>query len=211
MSKDAVDPLEIASHARTCSFALVTDAGNGEASELPKEETDSGEKERWADMGDAEEKMWWNGRWYPKAREADGTVCHATPDAHPLPTNTLPHLLKDPGLWCPCACASPPVAEVEVTTKDSLEEIGRRKGIVGFSGEDKEESQRGEGAEKKSDGQLALEEGVGSAVPRCFELAIHPRSGRSCIRHEPEANSAKARPKRVVRIALDDETVHFNI
>ena len=104
-------------------------------------------------MEDAEEKIWWYGRWYPKAREADGTVCHNTPDAHPLPTNTLPHLLKDPDLWCPCACACPPVDEVIETTKDSLEEVGKKVGIGGAGGHSNEDRQRGEEVKTGDDGQ----------------------------------------------------------
>ena len=112
---------------------------------------------------------------------------------------------------CPCACACPPVAEIKETIKDSLEEVGRKKGISGFGGQSNEGSQRGEEAEKEGDGQLALEEGVGSAVPRAFELTTAPRSSRSCIRQRSKANLAKTRTKKMVRIALDDETVHFNI
>ena len=161
-------------------------------------------------MEDEEEKILWNGRWYPKAREADGTVCHTTPDAHPLPTNTLPHLLKDPGSWCPCACASPPVAEVIETIKDSVEEAGRKKGISGFSEESKEGRQSNEEAANKSNGHLAFEEAVGSAIPRAFELTTASRSGRLCVRHGSRQSSSKDHQKKTVRIALDDEIIHFD-
>ena len=87
------------------------------------------EKEKWSDMIDEERMVFWNGYWYPQALENDGTASHNTPDAHPLHTTTLPHLLRDLDKWFPCACACPPLPEVDVGGADQLEAVGRKIGI----------------------------------------------------------------------------------
>ena len=59
--------------------------------------------------------------------------------------------------------------------------------------------------------RLALKEDVGFAGPRCFELAIHPSSSKSCIKDVSKKSSAKTRSGKTVKIALDDEIVLFDI
>ena len=88
--------------------------------------------EKWCDM---EDEVFWNGRWYPQAMENDGTIATGTPDAYPLHTTTLPHLLPNLDDHFPCACACAAVSETEVTQPGYLEELGWRQGIGLPSGE----------------------------------------------------------------------------
>ena len=84
-------------------------------------------------MGDM---VWWNGHWYPLALENDGTSSNQIPDAHHLPTTTLPHLLGNIDKWFPCACACPAMEETEDTQPDYLEKLGWQKGIGNDSNEE---------------------------------------------------------------------------
>ena len=82
--------------------------------------------EKWGDM---EDEVFWNGRWYPQAMENDGTITTGTPDAYPLHTTTLPHLLPNLDDHFPCACACTAATETEMTRPGYLEELGWRQGI----------------------------------------------------------------------------------
>ena len=87
-------------------------------------------EKRWADSEDDEVgEVFWNGRWYPKAFENDGTVNHQVPDAHATPTLQLPHLHPRLDHIYPCATSCPPLPETEVPEDTSLEAIGWRKGV----------------------------------------------------------------------------------
>ena len=89
--------------------------------------------EKWSDM---EDEVFWNGRWYPQAMENDGTTATGTPDAYPLHTTTLPHLLPNLDDHFPSACACAAVSETEATQADYLERLGWQQGIGLPSGEE---------------------------------------------------------------------------
>ena len=90
----------------------------------------SGEKKRWADVeDDTEDKILWNGNWYPKAINNDGTTNHDLPDALHNTYSLLPHLHPELDAHFPCAQACSPLPETVPEEGNPLEERGRRLGF----------------------------------------------------------------------------------
>ena len=107
-----------------------TRARAGQVRPVPDVDSSADGRKRLAESEDDEVgEVFWNGRWYPKAFENDGTVNHQVPDAHATPTLQLPHLHPRLDHIYPCATSCPPLPETEVPEDTSLEAIGWRKGV----------------------------------------------------------------------------------
>ena len=133
-----------------------------------------------------EDEVFWNGRWYPQAMENDGTIATGTPDAHPLHTTTLPHLLPNLDNHFPCACACAAISDTEVTQPGYLEELGWQQGI-GLPSSEKAPEEKTQVSPKK---QVSFSENI--EIKNVYvKGAMNPYRKRTSARALPESTVNK--------------------